>query len=170
MIWVGTLFLAVVVASAPASAALFFTQAPCVARGTDYCKIFYSYSATRFVVRSLAFNLPRAGRAEVTFHGTMTCTNSSGSEVYFDLGTQIVGSATADVIENGPGGLRHAANLEPPGGTITPAVTFNLASNRIIAYPSGGRKTLYFKIEKLRMDAATSCKVYNAVFSVEFDP
>jgi hypothetical protein len=151
----------------PAEAApKIFTQGPC-ASGNLKCKTFFAHSPIP-VIRSFSFTAPRAGVAQVTFQGTLTCTNSTGVESIVDLAAQIVGSKTAVASANGAGGAHHGVVLPRvgPDATQTPTVEINLASTRTITYPTGGKKNLYFRITKLRMDPTTACDVYSAAFTV----
>jgi hypothetical protein len=147
----------------PSKAASVITQSPCVT-SAGFCKAFNSKDPIP-IIRSIVFNLPSAADVVVTFHGSLYCVNDTGAGgQVIDLVSQITtGGGSADV--NGPGGLRHAAVL---AGTTSDS--FNLTSTRVISYPSGGSKTIHFKIARLRMDYETACYVYNAAFTVLITP
>ncbi len=115
--------------------------------------------------------MPSSGAVEITFHGAAYCSSSTIADSVVDLTSQIVTSTTAAVNVNGPGGLRHAVTLKDESDhALNSSTTFNLASTRVIRYPSGGSKSVFFKFERLRMDTGTRCYIYNATFSAVFVP
>jgi hypothetical protein len=152
-----------VAAGGPAHAAV-VTQAPCVASPNDYCVQFRNTGAIP-LVRRLTFRLTRAGKAVVTFHGSVVCTTSSGGKGHVELVSQIVNSIAAVPDETQPGGLRHNSTLPPAG-----RAAFNLASTRVFTIPAAGTFVYAFKIARVQMTAATTCRVFNAVLTVQTDP
>jgi len=48
--------------------------------------------------------------------------------------------------------------------------SLNLASTRVVNISAARRTKFHFKIAALRMDASTTCIVYNAAFTVQFVP
>lgn len=165
---VGLLCLSSLVGAAPAAAAaLMKTQAPCTT-ATNYCLSFAAGDPIP-VIRSISFTAPDAGSAQVTFHGSLYCANTGSiADKVVDLATQIVNDRKATPDPNGPGGLRHAIVLkDTTQNAQNTSDTFNLASTRVLALSPGSHK-FYFKIASLRMDAGTTCFVYNAAFSIIF--
>jgi hypothetical protein len=153
--------------STAAVASNVFFQATCGSGNTACTSISPS---TKFpaTLRSFPFFAPTAGRAEVSFHGAMICSNGQAAPRVVDLVTQIVATSGAIPIINGGGGLRHAIVILPSGGGTTDS--FNLASTRGLIISGAGTKTVYFRITSLRFDAGTSCDLYNLTFSVVFTP
>ena len=122
-------------------------------------------------IRQFQFTVPSAGKAAVSFTGSMVCSASGTTPQVVDLVSQIVTSAGATASLGGPSGLRHAIVLHAfEGPSFTFADTFSLASERVVTYASGGTKNVYFKIARLRMDLASECHVYDAAFTVVFVP
>jgi hypothetical protein len=151
---------------AEAAAPKVFTQGGCrSSTGNDKCSSFYAYQTMIPLIRTFKFTAPGPGVALVTFNGTMSCTNSSAVDAYIDLAAQIVTSQTAAAASNGPGGAHHLVVVPTPS-TLTPTVEINLASSRALTYPSGGQKTVYFRITKLHMGETTACDVFNPMFTV----
>ena len=149
-------------AAAPARAAV-LTQPPCVAASNDHCVQFLNTGAIP-LVRRITFRPVSAGKAVVTFHGSVVCTTTSGGKGHVELVSQIVtGAAVPD--ETQPGGLRHNSTLPPQG-----RVSFNLASTRVFNVPASGTFVYLFKIARVQMTASTICRVYNAVFTIQTDP
>lgn len=148
-------------------------QGPCTpVTGQSYCFVFDANDPVP-VVRAFTYTVPGPGRAVVSFHGAMFCGggfNSAGEVI--DLVSQIVSNAGTVPSLTGPGALRHATRLASSNATggYGLSTTFNLASTRVFALPSAGTRTVYFKLDRLRMDASTDCTVYNAAFTVVFVP
>ena len=94
-----------------ASAAVIKSQATC-AGASGFCLEFSGPGTTIPVIRAIAFIAPSAGTAAVSFHGSLVCSNSSVTDKVVDFGTQIVPSASAVPVVNGPGALRLATVLE----------------------------------------------------------
>jgi hypothetical protein len=153
--------------ASPASAqGVIKTQQPCVST-LGYCLSFGSGDAIP-IIRTMVFDAPSAGTASVTFHGSMTCSNTADDARVVDLASQVVSNSNAAPDPNGPGGLRHAIVMfSRPAGTSD---SFNLASTRDFTINGAGRQRYHFKMQKLRMDGNTSCFIYNAAFSVLFVP
>lgn len=143
-------------------------QGPC-----DYTSglcVAFDFDDTIPVIDSYSFNMPAAGTAVVMFDGTMHCVvNSNAQNVnVVDLGTQIVPNAATVADYMGPGGNRYAMRLHhlTDVGTFGPSTTFNLAATRTFKYNAGGKKDVFYKINKLRMDSATACSILAASFTV----
>jgi hypothetical protein len=151
-----------------AFAAFATTQAPCTT-APGWC-LRFTGAAVPPVLRSLTFNAPTAGVAVATFHGSLNCVNTGTARATIDLVSQIVDSAAAPALQNGPGGLRHLTLLPPQSLGQNSAATFNLASTRALSVAAAGSKTFTFKLRRVRMDPGTSCYLYNAVFTVVFTP
>jgi hypothetical protein len=159
-----------------AYAAFSQTQAPCapvlggtVPQASRYCLTLENNSSGDAIGRSFSFNAPSAGKASVTFNGSMSCSTFINSGfVVADIATQIVTSPLTAANIAGPSGLRHGTVLLPsPAGNTH---SFNLASNRVINYTGPGPKTVHFKLSTLRLDPGVTCFVYNETFSVTFTP
>src|SRR5262245_56995066 len=152
------------------SAGIIESQEPCA--GPDgYC-LEFSAGETIPVIRTLDFNAPSPGTAAVSFHGSAYCLKTGSLEdKIVDLVTQIVGSPTETPVPTGPGALRMAVVLKDASNhTLNTSDTLNLASTRVFAFATAGIQQFSFKIEPLKMDASTSCFVYNAAFTVHFEP
>lgn len=158
------------VALTSAQAASIFSQAPC-APFPGPCVGFDADDPIP-VIRKFSFNAPGPGTAQVTFHGTADCgIVASNVDEGLDLVSQIVTQASAPASLTGPGGLRHSVVFkDSPEHVLGGIQTFNLASTRVIKYRNGGRKEVFFKIERLAMDTTTVCSIWNAVFSVVYVP
>ena len=151
-------------------AAVIQTQDPCVDPETGECLDFSGGpSPTIPIIRTFKFDAPSAGTAEVTFHGSMLCANSTSTMEVVDVMTQIVTHSTDLPDWNGPGGLRLAQTIEPniPNNKSD---TFNLASTRVVPIGAPGVRRFFFKMYPLRVDAHITCFVFNATFSVVFVP
>ena len=134
---------------------------PCVAFGT---------AGPPAIVRNLNFTAPSRGTAAVTIAGTMQCVNNQSSGGFgfgvVDLSAQIVqGNPAPDA--SGPGGQRIAMRLAPNTNQLSSSI--NLAGTRIFDV-SAGAQVFRFKMALNRMDAGTSCTIYNAQLSVIFVP
>lgn len=153
-----------------ASAAVIKTQPPC---GTvdKYCLVFSGGDEIP-VVQSFTFNAPSAGKAAVSFHGSLVCDNITFVDKVVDFVTQIVTSASSVPVMNGPGAMRLSAVLKNQLGHELKLSTdsFNLASTRVFDIGAAGAKTFYFKIKPVRMDPITACRVYSGAFTVQFVP
>ena len=150
-----------------ASAANVFIQPACVG-GNNICTTVTSGSTFPRTLRSFTFNAPGAGRAAVTLTGTMLCANApNASFAIVDLVTQITTAPTATPVVN-PGGLRHAKTMFGTGFGVSD--TFNVSTTRGLFYPTGGQKTVYFRIANLRLDATITCSFYNMTFVVTYTP
>lgn len=156
-------------ADAASAAAVIRTQAPC-AGPSGYCLRFDAGAAIP-VIRSFQFNAPSKGTAAVSFHGSLVCSNGAIADKVVDFATQIVTSAGAVPVVNGPGALRLAMVLkDSPEHALATTDSFSLASTRVFGIAAAGVRTFYFKIASLRMDASTFCLVYDATFTVQFVP
>lgn len=151
------------------------SQAPCspvlgsaVPQADQYCFSFNAGDAIP-VVRAFSFNAPSKGTGILTFNGSMSCSSfNTETSAVVDLASQIVTNVNAAASVSGPGGLRHGVRILPD--SLGNSDSFNLASTRTIRFAAAGPKTFYFKLTSLRMDALTSCYVYNAAFSMSFAP
>ena len=150
-----------------ATAAVIESQAPCVT-ANGYCMAFTNTTDPIPDVRFIRFTAPGPGTASVTFHGSMVCSNTGDDSRVVDLVSQIVPRPTDVPDASGPGGLRHAIVMF--SRTAGTSDSFSLASTRDFTVKQAGRQTFYFKLAKLRMDANTSCFVFNATFTVLFVP
>jgi hypothetical protein len=154
------------------AAAVIATQQPC---SSSIC-LSFANTGTIPVIRTFKFTAPTAGTAQVSFQGSLVCSDvntSQSAPVVVDLASQIVTASNAVPSPSAPGGLRHAVVWEPliVGVAFTGFTnSFNLASSRVISIAAAGPRTYYFKIGRLRMDPDTSCVVYGATFSVVFVP
>jgi hypothetical protein len=153
-------------AGGAAPAATVVTQAPCVDAPNPWC-LSFGPGGTIPVIRSIRLNADAAGKAIVTFHGSVACLNSpTGLKGEVELVSQIVTNAAANPDPAQPGGLLHTGTLPPDG-----RVTFSLASTRVFNVPGAGAFTYRFKLRRLGLSPASAvCRVYNAVFTIEFMP
>ena len=159
------------IATTASAAALIQTQKPCVS-ASGFCLSFSAPGNAIPIIRSIAFTAATTGTAEVTFHGSLYCANTSGtiSDKVVDVVTQIVDRINSTVDPNGPGSLRLAVVLkDTQQNAQNTSETFNLATARVLVLSPGTYK-FSFKIAALRMDPGTTCYVYNAVFSIIFVP
>ena len=149
-----------------APAATVVTQPPCVDAPNPWCLSFGPSGAIP-VVRSIRLNAGAGGKAIVTFHGSVACLNSPiGAKGEVELVSQIVPNAAANPDPAQPGGLLHTGTLPPDG-----RVTFNLGSTRVFDVPGAGAFTYRFKIRRVGLSPESAiCRVYNAVFTIEFRP
>lgn len=140
-------------------------QSPCT-RGDAFCT---SFTGTGDLppVRSFSFDAPGKGSALVRLHGSLFCANGSTAHATIDLDSAIVTSGSDKARPDRPGGLKHAIVLEPLE-TFGTSDSFSLASTRVFEIGKRGRTTYHFVITPRRMDAGTTCYVYNAAFSVIF--
>jgi hypothetical protein len=172
--FLGALLCGGLVPTAPArSAAVISAQGPCTVSvdQAGSCLAFnYNFPPDIPIVRTYSFTAPSAGKAEVTLHGTLYCSAGGGIAAVVDLTSQIVTHSTDVPQVNGAGGLRQAMVFPAGPGSQNLSMTFNLASTRALTYSTGGKKTVYFKIARARMDPTTACFIYNAAFTVAFIP
>jgi hypothetical protein len=153
--------------SFPAGAASIESQPRC-AGPSGYC-LFFGPSDTIPVIRSISFNAPKAGTAQVTFHGSLHCGSSvTTTFVRFDLVSQIVDRTNAVPDLSKAGSLRHAASYTSINTFERWSNSFSLASTRVFTISAAGTQRYYFKIERLLQDAIVFCFVYNATFSIVF--
>jgi hypothetical protein len=151
------------------------TQLPCTSP-SGYCLRFFAEDDEIPVIRTFRFNAPSAGTAAVGFHGSLVCSGPivapiNSTDTVVDLVTQIVAAADAVPVVSGRGALRLATVLKhTPEHALISSDTFNLASTRVFPIQAAGTQTYRFKIAALRMDALTTCLVYNAAFTVHFVP
>ena len=149
-----------------ALAATVLTQAPCVDAPNPWC-LSFGPNGTIPVIRIIRLNADAAGKAIVTFHGSVACLNSpTGLKGEVELVSQIVTGAAANPDPAQPGGLLHTGTLPPDG-----RATFNLGSTRVFTVPGAGAFTYRSKIRRVGLSPASAvCRVYNAVFTIEFRP
>ena len=150
-----------------AQAARMQTQQPCVDDPDPWC-VSFGTSGGVPVIRRIRLNATTAGAAIITFHGSVACINFSAVKGSVQLVSQIVDDANAVPAETEISGLLHTATLPPEG-----AASFNLASTRIFNAPAAGLYDFYFKIRRVSLGPSpgpTTCRVYNAVFTIEFRP
>lgn len=152
------------------SAASIVAQTPC-ANISGICVSFDNDDVIP-TIRSFTFNVPRPGRVQLTFHGSLYC-GSSGTpaDKVIDLASQIVTGGNQVPSVSGPGGLRLATVLKDESDhAFDTSTTFSLNSVRVINYPAAGNQTVFFRIARLRMDTGTICHAYNAAFSAVITP
>lgn len=139
-----------------------FTQDPCVSSEHAGC---VRFGATGDIptIRTMALPLP-AGKAKLTFHGTLYCAKSGSSPGRVELVSQIVAGDGLPT-DSGPSGLRHAVLLE----TGKTSQTFNLHSTRVFRSPEGNN-VFNFMIARRSMSASVECIVYNATFTMQYLP
>ncbi|MFO1036335.1 MAG: hypothetical protein U1E45_05790 [Geminicoccaceae bacterium] len=166
-------FVAAVLTGGRAEAAKVISQTPC--SGT--CAEFYvsGGTATRIpTIASFSFDAPARSTALVTFNGSAFCNLSAEAfHGVVDLVSQIT-TGTAAPSQAGPGGARHTMVLTNPSldllNFLPDTVPLNVAATRAITYATAGRKTVYFKVARLRMDDGTSCAFTNTAFTVLLIP
>jgi hypothetical protein len=100
--------LAWAMSSFPAGAASIETQRPCVGP-SGYCSSF-GPNDTIPIIRGITFNAPKAGTAQVTFHGSLYCGTPATTVARIDLVSQIVDRKIAVSDLSKAGSLRHAAS------------------------------------------------------------
>jgi hypothetical protein len=142
------------------AATLVVTQSPCAS--SSFCSTFTG-TGTLSTVRSIVFNAPGTGFAQVLFNGSLFCA-ASGSGASLVLDGQIVDNVNATATSNGRGGQRYAITLEASGRSDT----FGLTATRTFSIPAAGRYAYYFKINRVEMSDAARCWVHNPLFSVIF--
>jgi hypothetical protein len=153
-------------AAGMAHAGIVRTQAPCVDAPDPWCTSFGTSGGVP-VIRRIRLNATTAGTIMITFHGSVTCLNGTGSKGSVQLVSQIVDDASTVPSETETSGLLHTATLPPSG-----SASFNLASTRIFQAPAAGIYDFYFKIRRVVLSPTgpVSCRVYNAVFTTVFKP
>ncbi len=157
-----------VLAMAQARADLVFAQGPCASSGA--CTFFYDQDAVP-TVRSFKFTVPDAGKAIVSFNGSMSCSNPTGVNFgVVDLSAQIVTSDTEEPDHQGPGGSRIYMVLPPGDGVFDVAVPLNLAATRVLNITAGANKRVQFKLKRNTMMAGMYCTVWTASFVVQYVP
>jgi len=157
--------------SGAALAASTQAQAPCQLPGEAYCRE-WGPGKTPLFLRSYPFTVPGRGSALVTFNGSLYCANKAVSaRQVVDFLTDISDTTAGAISVADPGALRVAANLEPAkvAGSST-STTFNLASSRVFQFSASGAKTFYMRIATQKMDASTTCYIYNDALTVTFVP
>jgi hypothetical protein len=153
-------------ASAATATPVIRSQGPCVEAGQEYCRHFDTsdFGSAPVTLRHLRFRVPSAGRASVTFTGSLDCGNVQSPDIAIELDSQIVGTGSAAPVASGPGGLRHHVVLS---GFLN--ATFSLASTRVFDYASGGEKHVYLRLAG-GIPLGTYCNAFDAAFSVVFVP
>jgi hypothetical protein len=145
-------------------------QHPCVTSGSgDRCRRLLPNSIP--VIRAFTFDAPSAGRAEVNFHGSLTCSNTYTQRAFAEFDTRIVVNNSEPIANDTAGGLSQALTMEP-GNVIKRFDSTNLSATRVVALPKG-KTTFQFKMSHatgLDFTPNTSCVVHNAVFTVQFLP
>ncbi|MPZ56692.1 MAG: hypothetical protein GEU91_09400 [Rhizobiales bacterium] len=151
-----------------ADAASITTQPRCTGP-SGYCLSFGS-ADTIPVIRSFNFTAPKAGTAQVTFHGSLYCGISTNTTTFarIDLVSQIVDRKNAVPDLSKAGSLRHAAGYTSNNTFHGWSTSFSLASTRVFTISAAGTQRYYFKIERLLQDANVTCYVYNATFTIVF--
>ena len=148
-----------------AHAATILRQAPCVSEPDDFC-VSFGASGPIPEIRRRAFDAPGPGTAVVTFHGSLTCANFTGTKGSVLAVSRIVTHAAAEPSPRLRGGLIHTATIPPQG-----SASFNLASTRVFEIPSAGRYSYIFKVQRISLIPGPSeCRVYNASFTIAFEP
>lgn len=156
--------------SAPTSAASITPQGPCAATP---CVTFSGGGTIPTTLRSFVFAAPGAGKAAVTFTGSMFCSagGASASQRVGDFVTQIVPAAATVPNIAGPSALRIAFRLGAPGPDLFGlSSTTNLATTRVFTVSAAGTQRYFLNLATLRMDTTISCAVYDAAFTVFFAP
>jgi hypothetical protein len=159
----------------PANAAQIKASGICK-NGASYC-IAFNNTGVIPLAGAFTFNAPTAGTALVSFNGSMQCSNFStdtGSTTgVVDLTAQILTSAAQTPDYQGPGGSRIKMRLAPAKDdfvlTRDNSAFINLASSRVLPLTAGAHGFV-FKIVRKKMDALTSCIVFNGDFKVVFVP
>jgi hypothetical protein len=147
-----------------ARAATIVAQTPCVKGSNEFC---VSYGTTGAIptIRSVTFTAPRAGKAIVTFHGSLTCINFTSTKGRLQMVSQIVSAAGATPAPDQPGGLIHIGTLPPQG-----EAAYNLGSTRVFTINAAGQFTYFFKVRRIALTpSGTQCRVYNAAFTIQFE-
>jgi hypothetical protein len=146
------------------------TQRPCVMSGAgEQCPTLLPNSLP--VVRALTFNAPSAGRAEVSFHGSLTCSTTNSKRAFAEFNTRIVINNSEPVANDTAGGLSQALTMDP-GNVNKRFDSTNLSATRTVVLPAG-KTTFQFKMSRpsgLDFTPNTSCVVHNAAFTVHFLP
>ena len=163
---VGTLSL-----SGAALAASTQAQVPCHLTGELYCREWGSGQTPPFL-RSYPLTVPGPGSALVTYNGSLYCANKAiSARRVVDFITEISDTTAGAISPADPGALRVAADLEPAKvASSSTSTTFNLASSRVFQLSAGGAKTFYMRIATQRMDASTTCYIYDDSLTVTFVP
>lgn len=159
---------------AQALTATMFQQPPCTYTN-GVCAQFSSTLPASFLVRGYSFNLPGPGRIQVSFDGSMNCSNrnfdTSTSFGVIDLSSQILTTNAQTASYAGPSGQRIAARIVPAiaqFATVDYSIPINLHSTRVLAYPTGGLKGVFFKFARNRIDSGVECLIFSAAFTVVY--
>jgi hypothetical protein len=149
------------------------TQKPCeLVPGDGFCILLEGTEPVS--VRSIRFDAPGAGRAIVSFRGSVDCVQGfpPATDRIMDLVTQIVTDANQVPQAQGPGGLRLRTILKntPEHAMDIGYSAFNLASTRVVDIDAAGTRRFHFKIDPVLIEAGLACYVYNATFTVFFVP
>lgn len=118
-------------------------------------------------IRTLEFEAPSDGRAEVTFHGSIYCENVNPRRSFIDLVHQIYVGKHRPAAENGMGGNKSVLLLQK--GTPHRFASASLAGNRVVDVKKG-KITFGLAISRQSLSASATCKVRNAALTVHFVP
>ncbi|MFO1036331.1 MAG: hypothetical protein U1E45_05770 [Geminicoccaceae bacterium] len=161
------------VLASPAPAASVVTQTPCSGTCATFAVDAGGTPTAIPTIATFSFDVPANTTATVLFNGTGFCTAFDIGPGYgvIDLVAQIT-TGTQAPTQDGPGGARHVmAHLVKQGRTLEQNTwPLNLAATRVVAYRTAGRKTVYFKIARLRMDRLTDGAITNTGFTVILTP
>jgi hypothetical protein len=157
------------VISAATAKPLIRTQVPCVGP-QGYCRQIVPSGTFPFTLRQWQFSIPGPGDVSFTLTGDLLCSSDdTANSAVIDLVSQIVTTANAVPSLSGAGALRLGGRLVPKNPAAY-STTWSLASTRVVHYTSGGTKTVFLRIDSLRMDPDTSCLAYDSGFSLVYVP
>lgn len=149
-------------ATAPARADTIVTQVDCKpsSEAARPCALITSETFTSRL-RDLRFYLSAPARVLVNFQGGMYCHSSDSTGAVVDLISSITTDPDTEPSLDLPGSLRHAHVYTAADGS-----TFNLNTSVVFDFDSPGRKNVYFRMGKLRMDPGTRCTTQNNIFTI----
>lgn len=155
-----SLALCPVIAAAPSEASTVFTQQACSTTGPiEPCPKLKETTGAQ-TLRSITFNLSNAADVVATFQAGLYCEAA-------DFGVVDVIGAILDTPDgaprlNGARTSRHTHLLYAGD-----KVSFNLATIRVLPYSTGGDKTVYFRVKRLRIDPGVRCTTNNNQFIIK---
>jgi hypothetical protein len=150
----------------PAGAAQLISQPACA---PNPCFSFANGISSPFFVRTFGFNAAKAGLAQVSFEGSLTCSipqNLTGVRVV-DFSTQIMKTgSSAPPNGSAVGGLRIARTFT---GSAPQTDSFSLSTSRAMNLIAGSNAVSVL-LNIHRMDSDVFCSVFNASFTVLLTP
>lgn len=161
--------LACVLGVAAQAAAKIKSQLPCAA-ANGLCRNVGADTSVEQVIRNFSFTAPSKGVAQVTFHGSLVCTDTEGLANRASFVSQILAN-NEELDATKAGYLRHEAVMDTYDQSYnSKRVSFNLHSTRVYDFAGAGAANFKFVLKRQNIGVVGACAVYTGTFSVVFIP